>query len=65
MPGLLLLNTVLPNFPNVWPYNIQNFVNAGLDVQLKMANKLVVKVRKSEFAVIANGPRPGEAGKCV
>ncbi len=64
MPGLLSLNAVLPNFPNVWPYNTQNFVNVGLDVQLKMANKLVVKARKSEFAVIANGPRPGEELCC-
>ncbi len=60
MPGLLSLNQVLPNFPNVWPYNTQNFANAGLEVQLMMANKLVVKAQKSEFAVISIGPRQGE-----
>ncbi len=60
MLGLLSVNTVLPNFPNVWPYNTENFARADIGVQLMMANKLVKKAKTSVFHVIANGPREEE-----
>ena len=60
MPGLLSMNTVLPNFPNVWPYNTLKFAQSDLGVQLQMVNKLVKKAKTSLFFVIANGPREGE-----
>ncbi len=56
MPGLLSVNSVLLNFPNVWPYNILKFSQSEIGVQLMMANKLVKKAKTSLFFMIANGP---------
>ncbi len=54
----------MPDFPNIWPYNTERFVSADLGVKLMMSNKLVVKAKKSEFYVIANGPCPQEELVC-
>ncbi len=64
MPGLLGANAFMPDFPNIWPYNTERFASAELAVKLMMSNKLVVKAKKSEFFVIANGPRPQEEVVC-
>ncbi len=64
MPRLLAANVFLPDFPNIWPYNTERFFSAELGVKLMMLNKLVVKAKKSEFFVIANGPCPDEALVC-
>ncbi len=60
MPGLLSVNTILLNFPNVWPYNTPHFAQSPVGVQLMMGNKLVKKAKTSVFHVIANGPRAGK-----
>ena len=49
MPGLLSVNSVLPNFPNVWPYNTLKFSQSKLGVQLMMANKLVKKSKNQSL----------------
>ncbi len=64
MPGLLAGNAVLPNFPNIWPYNTDHFLSVELGVKLMMSNKLVVMAKKSKFFVIANGPCPQEELVC-
>ncbi len=50
----------MPHLPNVWPYNTERFAQSEIGVQLMMANKLVVKAKRSLFFVIANGPHQGE-----
>ncbi len=61
MPGVVSANAFLPSFPNIWPYNTQNFVNAPLATKLLMSNKLVKKAKRSIFSVVSVGPRENEA----
>ncbi len=61
MPGVIHENVYLLEFPNIWPYNTENFCNAALGTKLLMSNKLVKKVKRSVFHVVSVGPRDGEA----
>ncbi len=60
MPGVIHENIYLPDFPNIWPYNTENFYNAALAIKLLMSNKLMKKAKRSVFHVVSVRPREGE-----